>query len=226
MVRPTLLIFARSPAIGIGKTRLARDVGRVEAWRIYRAMSADLIRRLGRDPRWRTVVRLAGDPRNARAAWPGVRTEPQGGGSLSPRLERAFRAHAGAPVAVIGTDSPELTPAHVARALRASLAAGAALGPAEDGGFWLLALSAPRARRLRLAGVRWSTPYALADTAQALDVEPALLEVLADVDDGEALAALRARRRAVQGPVERDVRHGRAPARGSPESRPFRFPEA
>lgn len=44
MNRPTLIVFARAPAVGVGKTRLARDVGRVEAWRAYRAMSLPLIR--------------------------------------------------------------------------------------------------------------------------------------------------------------------------------------
>src|SRR3712207_9021389 len=53
MNRPTLIVFARAPAMGVSKTRLARDVGAVEAWRIYRAMAADVIRRLC-DPRWRS----------------------------------------------------------------------------------------------------------------------------------------------------------------------------
>ena len=55
MARPTLIVFARSPAIGVGKTRLARDIGAVEAWRVYRAMSTRLLWRM-RDPRWRAVV--------------------------------------------------------------------------------------------------------------------------------------------------------------------------
>ena len=190
MGRPILVIFARAPAIGVGKTRLARDIGRVEAWRVYRAMSGDLIRRLARDPRWRTVVRMAPD----RARWPGVASEGQGRGGLTPRLERAIRAHAGAHVAVIGTDSPEITVQHVARAFRELLRTGAVFGPAEDGGFWLLGLSPSRARRIRLPGVRWSSPHALEDTAAALGGRAVLLETLADIDDGEALRAWRARR--------------------------------
>ena len=39
MTRPTLIVFARAPGIGVGKTRLARDVGAVEAWRVYRSMA-------------------------------------------------------------------------------------------------------------------------------------------------------------------------------------------
>ena len=204
MARPTLIIFARAPAIGVGKTRLARDVGRVEAWRVYRAMSDDIVRRLSRDPRWRAVVRMAPD----RALWPGVPSEGQGRGGLGERLERALRAHARGPVAVIGVDSPEITPGGVARALRAARRTGVAFGPAEDGGFWLLALSAPQARRVSLKGVRWSGPHALADTHAALGGRALLLEPLADIDDGDALGAWR--RRAVQPRLD----HARARRRG------------
>lgn len=192
MTRPTLIVFARAPAIGVGKTRLARDVGRVEAWRVYRAMSGGLVRRLARDPRWRTVVRIAPDG----ARWPGVESEGQGGGGLGDRLRRAIRAHARGPVAVIGTDSPEITPARLRRAFRGLARGGAALGPAEDGGFWLIALSAPCARSVAFPGVRWSSPEALPDTLAALGGRATLMETLADVDDGEALRAWR--RRAVQ----------------------------
>jgi hypothetical protein len=198
MDRPTLIVFARAPAIGVGKTRLARDIGRVEAWRVYRAMSEGLIRRLGRDPRWRLVVRVTPD----RSRWPrNAPREPQGGGNLGRRLERAWAAHARAAVAFIGTDSPEVTPGRIARAFAAVRRSGAVFGPAEDGGFWLMALSPRRARALRLEGVRWSSEHALADAAEAAGAPLELLETLADVDDGQALRALR--RREIQARVDR-----------------------
>lgn len=190
MTRPTLIVFARAPAIGVGKSRLARDIGRVEAWRVYRAMSGKLLVRL-RDPRWRTVLRLAPD----RAALGVAGVEPQGGGDLGQKLERAIRAHADGPVAVIGTDCPQVDAARVWRAFRACLGSGAALGPAEDGGFWILALSARRARRLSLAGIRWSTPHAFADTRAALGGDATILERLVDVDDLESLRITAARGR-------------------------------
>lgn len=174
----------------MGKTRLARDVGRVEAWRAYRALSTPLVRRLARDPRWRTVVRMAPDA----AAWPGVASEGQGAGGLGERLSRALRAHSRAPVAVIGTDAPDITPERIRRSLRATRAGAPVLGPAEDGGFWLLALGRRQARRASFPGVRWSSPHTLADTIAALGGRAVLLETLADVDDGEALRAWRRRR--------------------------------
>jgi glycosyltransferase A (GT-A) superfamily protein (DUF2064 family) len=190
VARPTLILFARAPAIGVGKSRLARDVGRVEAWRLYRGFLADLLRRL-EDPRWRLVVRLAPD----RGRLVGRRCEPQGRGDLGRRLERALRRHGRGPVAVVGADSPELTRAHVAAAFEGARRRGAALGPAEDGGFWILALSPARVRRLDLEGVRWSTDQAFADAWKALGGKAERLGLMADIDDGAALSAYRSRTR-------------------------------
>lgn len=186
MARPTLIVFARSPAIGVGKTRLARDIGAVEAWRVYRAMSTRLLWRL-RDRRWRLVLRLEG--RGLDAAWPRLPVEPQGRGDLGQRLARALKAHAQAPVAVVGTDIPQLTPARAANAFRKRNA----IGPASDGGFWLLALEPRRARAAHFDGVRWSSAHTLKDTLGALG-PLAMLETLTDVDDGASLQEALSRR--------------------------------
>ena len=184
MSRATLIVFVRVPAVGRGKSRLAKDIGRVEAWRLSRAMTARTVRTLA-DPRWRLMVRVTPD-----GALPGA--EPQGRGDLGARLERAIHAHARGPVAVVGTDAPDLTPARVARAFTAARRSGAAIGPAGDGGYWLLALSARRARAVSLHGVRWSTPHACEDTVKALGGKVARLETLIDVDDLASLRAWRA----------------------------------
>jgi len=186
MPKPTLIVFARSPAIGVGKTRLARDIGAVQAWRVYRTMSARLMWKL-RDPRWHLVLRLEGkrpDP-----AWPALRIEPQGRGDLGVRLTRAIRGHARAPAAVVGTDTPEMTPARIANAFRMRNA----IGPASDGGFWLVALSSRRARSASFNGVRWSSAHTLKDTLRALG-PLARLETLTDVDDAASLQEVLSRR--------------------------------
>ena len=191
--RPTLIVFARAPAIGVGKTRLARDLGRVEAWRIYRALSARTLWRL-RDPRWDLLVALTPARAGAAAGWPrGVRVVGQGRGDLGARLERVLR-HGRGPAVVVGTDAPDVTRALVWAGLQACRRRGAAFGPAEDGGFWLMALSAERARRLELGGVRWSGPHALRDTEAK--VGPAVrLPFLLDIDDGADWRRWNSRRR-------------------------------
>jgi glycosyltransferase A (GT-A) superfamily protein (DUF2064 family) len=97
-----------------------------------------------------------------------VRWLEQRGGDLGERLagviERAAALDLG-PLVVIGADSPTLPPAYLATALGA-LARGeadVALGPADDGGYYALALRAPMPGLFD--SVEWSTPRAYAQTA-------------------------------------------------------------
>lgn len=176
--------MAKAPRVGQGKSRLARDAGVVEAWRINRAMHTHTLR-LARDPRWRTVIAVAPD-RDVRVALPGVwpadvERWPQGGGDLGARLARAMQGARGA-AAVIGTDCPAITRADIAGAFQALRQAPVSVGPATDGGFWILA-----ARRARLVsgafdGVRWSSAHTLADVLQRIDAPVARLRTLRDVD--------------------------------------------
>ena len=102
---------------------------------------------------------------------------------------RVFRSLPPGPAIIVGSDIPDLSPDHVARGFAALGRADMVLGPAADGGYWLIGLS-PRARAIDpFQGVRWSSPWALADTERALPAgfRLALIDRLADVDDGPAL---------------------------------------
>jgi glycosyltransferase A (GT-A) superfamily protein (DUF2064 family) len=56
-----LVIFAKSPRLGVAKRRLGRQIGMVPAWRFYRDALTSLLVRLGHDPRWRTWVYMTPD---------------------------------------------------------------------------------------------------------------------------------------------------------------------
>jgi len=186
MARGTVIVFARAPRLGTVKRRLARDVGDRAALRFYRANLARLLRALTRDRRFRTV--LAATPDRVRVRWP-VRAPvvAQGGGDLGRRMHRACAGRR--QVAIVGTDIPELRADDVAAAFRALGRAHAAFGPAEDGGYWLVALS-PRRPAQPFAGVRWSTGHALSDTLANFAGRPvALLRTLRDVDTAADLRA-------------------------------------
>lgn len=187
MTKPTLIVFARPPAIGLGKTRLAREIGAVAAWRVYRSMLFPLIRTL-KDPRWCLIVRSTG-------RWPG--SEPQGLGDMGERLCRALRAHAHGRVAVIGADIPEVSRGVIWTAFRKLQGGRPVIGPATDGGFWLLALNPRAARRITLSSVRWSSTETLADTAAALGGDICEVATLSDIDTAADLMAWRQRQRSV-----------------------------
>ncbi len=182
--RPTLIVMAKAPRIGVGKTRLAADVGKTEAWRINRALQAHTMR-VARSVRWRTLLCVTPDDAvdlRLPDVWPDdVVRIAQGEGDLGEKLARALTPYRH--VAVIGTDCAELTAAHLASAFVALRRAPFALGSAHDGGFWLLAARSGAAAARAMANVRWSTKHAARDVICNLGARNvALLANLRDVD--------------------------------------------
>ena len=201
--RPRLYVFVRAPALGAVKRRLAAGVGAVEALRFYRAATEGLLRRVGRDPRWETVLAVTPDTAaHGVSPWPaGLARVGQGGGDLGARMGRILAGDPAVPVAIAGSDIPELGARHVESAFAALRNADLVFGPAADGGYWLVGRRPGAATCGLFDGVRWSSPHALADTRA--NVPPrrrvALLETLEDVDDAEAYARWRVRRNARRG---------------------------
>ncbi len=191
-LRHHLVIFARAPRLGRVKRRLARDVGALAAWRFHRQTTERLVRRLARDPRWRCVLAVTPEP----ARWPpGIPRLAQGPGDLGQRMARAMAAQPPGPVVLVGSDIPDLGPAHIARAFRALAGHDAVFGPAEDGGYWLVGVRDRALLNGLFRGVRWSTAHTLADTlANLAGRRIARLDVLDDVDTGSDLERLLSRR--------------------------------
>jgi rSAM/selenodomain-associated transferase 1 len=195
--RNHLVVLAREPRLGAVKRRLARGIGPVAALGFYRAALAALLRRLSRDPRWTLIVSLTPDRGRLPGPWGLLR---QGRGDLGARMRRPMRRPPlglpPGPVVVIGSDVPGIRPRHVADAFRALGRHPFVLGPAEDGGYWLVgARRRPAEPHDLFRGVRWSTPHALADTLANLGPgrTAALVATLPDVDDEAAWRRWRSR---------------------------------
>ena len=194
-----LVVFARSPQVGRVKQRLGRTEGAVEAARIYRVLVQGLLCRVARDPRWRCWLYL--DPDSAvvdRGGWPhGLLRRAQGPGNLGTRMGRPFRELPPGPLVLVGTDIPDLRPAHIARAFAALGRADAVFGPATDGGFWLVGLRRrPRALEV-FDSVDWSAPQTLDQTLANLPegTRVEIIDTLCDIDDADDLVRWRARER-------------------------------
>lgn len=189
-----LVIFARRPQLGVGKRRLAADVGDIEALRFARCALDQLTRRLGGDPRWR--LWLAVTPDRPRVRLRDGTALPQGPGDLGERLTRVIHVLPPGPVVILGSDTPTVTRTDVAAAFRALGSDRAVFGPAPDGGYWLIGLRRGPGERLPFKGVRWSTASALTDTlANLKDGRVTMLRVQEDIDDGPALRRWRTRAR-------------------------------
>ena len=190
-----LVIMAKAPEAGRVKTRLARDVGAVEAARVYRTLLGGTLRRLAPDPRWHTWVAAAPDRAAFGSLWPSsVSVTPQGAGSLGDRMQRVFDLMPTGPVIIIGSDIPNIENQDIAEAFQALGRHEAVIGPAPDGGYWLVG-QRRRPRTLSMfCNVRWSGPHALSDTlANLKEANVGLTAQKADLDTREDYLAWRKR---------------------------------
>jgi rSAM/selenodomain-associated transferase 1 len=186
--------MAKHPEPGRVKTRLAARLGPARACALYRAFVLDLADRLVALP---YAVTWAYWPPAApfAALLPAARCRAQRGADLGERMANAVGdalAEAPGPVLVIGGDAPHVPAARLADAASA-LAAGAdvVLGPADDGGYYLIGLRSPAPRLFR--GIAWGTSRVLADTvARVGTLRTHLLLPSFDVDEPEDLARLAA----------------------------------
>jgi uncharacterized protein len=197
--RRHVVVFAKAPRVGRVKKRLSAGIGALPALRFYRLTTERLLRRLAGDPRWRcwlalTPDRAAAGPRDWRIR---VERMPQGPGDLGRRMAHAFRRLPPGPALIVGSDIPAMTTSHVAGAFRLLGGHDVVLGPARDGGYWLIGLRRRPLPYGLFAGVRWSTEHALADTLASLPRRLSIgsAAMLDDVDDGAALRKISSAKR-------------------------------
>ena len=189
-----MLVMAKAPVAGRVKTRLGAHVGDAAAAHLAAACVLDTLA-VCREVFEDCHVALAGDlgaavQRDALvAALAGWIVHPQRGDGFAERLANAHAdvaSAAGAPVVQIGMDTPHVTGAELTAVVDlVGRGNDAVLGPAEDGGWWVLAVTDPALARPR-AGVEMSTARTYVDTLAALRLVGATVAttaVLRDVDE-------------------------------------------
>jgi rSAM/selenodomain-associated transferase 1 len=188
------VLFAREPVPGRVKTRLAREIGTAAAASLYEAFLSDLAACLTSPARWDSVLAHAEvDPgpyllATFRPPWDLV---SQGNGTLGERLARAVvraRMEGRRDVLVAGSDTPTLTGEDLSEAFRALAGTSDVVyAPAPDGGFSLVGMRGNVDPAVVFpAGVRWSSPHALADSRRSVEAKgyrARLLSTVPDVDE-------------------------------------------
>jgi uncharacterized protein len=198
-IQARLILFTRYPEPGRTKTRLIPALGAEGAAALQRQMSETMVARMARFAKHYPValeIRYAGGDQQAMQAWlsSDIPCLPQEGENLGDRLRLAFArafAQGAGQVAVIGADCPGLTPALFARAFAALAQQDLVLGPARDGGYYLIGLSRPAPGLF--SDIPWGGDGVLAATllrAHTLNLATQTLETLADVDRPEDLRYL------------------------------------
>lgn len=183
---PRIVLFTRYPTSGEAKTRLIPAIGPDRAAVLHRRLTERTLAAvhasgLGFE------VRTTGAPPAAFSDWLGdAACVDQGAGDLGDRLRAAGPPY---PTLFIGADAPDLSADHLRDAAAALRTASAAVGPAEDGGYWLLGLTA--AHDDLFVDMPWGTEIVFDETMRRLGrsgVAPAVLPMLADLDRPEDLA--------------------------------------
>ena len=200
MSQATVVVFARDPVPGETKTRLVPALGPDSAADLYRCFLRDRLEQIAAIDGIRRVVAFTPDDADLTGlAPPGFEFVPQGGGDLTDRLIRAAQAahtDGGGPVVLMDSDSPTLPPAYVREALRSlggDYAADCVVGPAEDGGYYLIGLTRPEPELFQ--GIPWSTSGVLSATlakAKEAGLSVRVLPSWWDVDEPADLDRLRA----------------------------------
>lgn len=195
--RNHLIVLARYPKPGTAKTRMIPALGEAGAAALSRDLTRHTlgwVRTLTRDDALSVEVRSTGgsEALMRREFGHGLPFRDQGDGDLGDRLERAAEeAFAGGAerVVLIGTDCPELGADAVREAFDQLRHSDLAIGPAEDGGYYLIGLSAPHREVFR--GLTWGGASVLHDTlarARESRLSIAQLPMLRDVDRPDDLA--------------------------------------
>ena len=189
--KPLLIIFYRNPEAGKVKTRLAATVGNRRALEVFRKLSLhtkQVTENLDTDK-----IVFYSDAIDLMDMWPNALylKSLQQGKDLGERMKLAFAAafETGyTSVCIIGTDCFELTTEVISRAFQALDRTDAVIGPARDGGYYLLGLNNLYPEPFR--NKQWSTGTVFRETIRdfdALGLQYVILPVLRDVDTEDDL---------------------------------------
>jgi len=183
-----LLIFVKNPERGKVKTRLAQTIGDEQALKIYLEL-LDYTRLLALEveaERYLFYSRYVEnqDEWSAQAFHKLV----QEGNGLGERMDKAFQVALGlhAKAIIIGSDCASLTPTIIENAFELLDVYDYVIGPASDGGYYLLAMKEPRPELFQ--GISWSTDQVLSQTIERIKKRGqsySLLPELSDIDRAE-----------------------------------------
>ena len=193
-----LIVFLKYPETKKVKTRLGKDIGDQRAMEFYRETTSFIADSFSGSKNWTTFLFYTPRERKKEVfEWLGDREAlffAQEIGSLGQRMSRAFEkcfSLGFRNVVIIGTDCLMITEEDVETAF--SLLSGgkleAVLGPATDGGYYLLGLC--RKTDAVFQGIQWSTSRVFNETEERMrksGLRHSVMRELADIDEGKDIS--------------------------------------
>ncbi len=200
--RKRLILFTRYPEPGTTKTRMIPKLGAEGAAELQRQMTRHIVSRVTKFTGLHPTpleIRFEGGNKNLMEAWLGAGFDysPQGKGDIGLRMGRAFEdgfGNGSESAVIIGSDIPDITVYIIQRAFEGLKKHDLVLGPAGDGGYYLIGIHKTafiRANPRLFNGIHWGTDRVLSQTlavAKKIGLNYILLDTLNDVDRPEDLA--------------------------------------
>lgn len=200
-----LLVFARLPELGRVKTRLAAQLGDERTLAIYEAMLRDTLESIGRpdgeleiEVLWAPTPNATGE--SLRRSFGDFMTSMQSGALLGDRLSMAFTErfffHQTRKIVAIGVDDPLLPRRIIDDAFGLLESCEWVIGPASDGGYYLIGSRSASFDTEVFTGVEWGTSSVLTATMARIrnwNNTVALLPERSDIDDAQGLRRFAAR---------------------------------
>ena len=194
----TLMVFLKYPEAGKVKTRLAKDLGDQRAAEIYSEMSLKIIKNVLDASSYQTIIFY--DPpekENEIRNWIGkeeVQYLPQVGHTLGDKISNAFKevfSSKSKRAIIIGTDCTDVTSDTISQAINSLTDVDIVLGPAVDGGYYLLGLNNHTPEIFK--EIKWSTESVLDQTIERIKEKKLSYELLNTLQDIDTIDDLNTR---------------------------------
>jgi rSAM/selenodomain-associated transferase 1 len=193
----TLIVFTRYPEVGKTKTRMISALGADEAAKLQQYMTEHTLNTAKKLKLCRDLaieIHFAGGDKQLMTEWLGqeIKYTFQASGDLGCKMHSAFEQAFSLDsqrVVIIGTDCPDLNQVILLDAFDLLHKQDLVLGPANDGGYYLIGLNRPIPQLFE--NISWGTAQVLTQTqaiAQQLNLKINYLPYLSDVDRPEDLA--------------------------------------
>jgi len=178
-----IIFFVRSPIEGKVKTRLSKSIGEKTALELYKRFVCDILVSL-ESIKIPFMIFFTTDFSEERIAdWLGRSNmyHPQEGNDLGDRMRNGFStAFSGGfrNVILIGSDSPDLPPDHIIESFVSLRSNDVVIGPAKDGGYYLVGFRSDTFAPYIFEGKEWSGGREFRDTMDQLEMKGARVHVL------------------------------------------------
>ena len=170
MKRINLYIFARRPEISVGKSRLKKKIGKIPASNLYLNNLLKTIKTFYKDNR--IDLKICVCPDNAVKNWPKsifpqLKRIPQGKGNIGKKMWTILNNDTKCKI-LIGSDIIDIKIKYIIEAWKKLQNNDIVLGPAEDGGFWLIGVAKTKKLRFIFDNVNWDLNKTLAQVKSNL----------------------------------------------------------